>query len=408
MASLPDLPDDIIYEIMSHIRERKMLREISLLSRKFQIPSSVFLYRRVYGGPHTLYHFERTISERPELAKYVKQVCLWVEPAEVWSRHGNPENSVQSDLDSVKQTTKRLGFHDEYAMINNLLPLLTCLEKFRLIITSRPKFVFLATGNRAREPDAVIDNGHLSTLKKLRKLHIQVRGNQNGPYRMDPLPLLQLPSLQKFFAVGIRISDGFELPTTSKITSLCLIGSVLESCNQKTFRCCRTLESFTYIPQHRSDSELEAKLGAKPQEIIEALDPVSSTLKHLCLNYWTGPRDDLDFWRNGYDVDHLTGPLHKFKNLTTLEVDSTTLLGASGSENVPSLTALLPKKIALLEICHWGFHDHQQLIGLSKECTSGFGELREVYISGISLIYLTHPRYKFPSHVEFNSSYCVV
>jgi hypothetical protein len=80
MASLSDLPDDIVYEIVSHIQERKMLREISLLSRKFKIPSSVFLYRRVCGGPHTLYHFERTISERPELAKYVKQVCLRFEP----------------------------------------------------------------------------------------------------------------------------------------------------------------------------------------------------------------------------------------------------------------------------------------------------------------------------------------
>ena len=163
MASLSDLPDDIIYEIVSHIRERKMLREISLLSRKFKIPSSVFLYRRVRGGPHTLYHFERTISERPELAKYVKQVCLRFEPAVVWSRHGNPEDSVRSDLGSAKQTTKRLDFHDEYAMVNNLLPLLTCLEEFQLIMKSRSKFVFLATGDRAREPDAVIDNGHLST-----------------------------------------------------------------------------------------------------------------------------------------------------------------------------------------------------------------------------------------------------
>ncbi|XTI93414.1 hypothetical protein V2W45_872995 [Cenococcum geophilum] len=407
MASLSDLPDDIVYEIVSHIRERKMLREISLLSRKFKIPSSVFLYRRVYGGPHTLYHFERTISERPELAKYVKQVCLRFEPAVVWSCHGNPENSVRSDLSSVKQTTKRLGFHDEYAMVNNLLPLLTCLEELQLIMKSRPKFVFLATGDRAREPDAVIDNGHLSTLKKLRKFNIKVRGTRNGPYRMDLLPLLQLPSLQKFFATRIRISDSFELPTTSKITSLYLVGSVLESCNQKMFRCCRTLESFIYRPRHRSDSELEAKLGAKPREIVEALDPVSSTLKRLCLNYWNGPRYDLDFWRNGYDADHLTGPLHKFKNLTTLEVDSTTLLGAFGSENVPSLTALLPKEITSLQINCWGFHDQQQLIGLSKECTSGFGELREIYIFGIShIIALTYLRSKFPRDVKFDLSHC--
>jgi hypothetical protein len=404
MASLPDLPDDIVYEIVSHIRERKMLREISLLSRKFQIPSSVFLYRRVCGGPHTLYHFERTISERPELAKYVKQVCLRFEPAVVWSRHGNPENSVRSDLGSAKQTTKRLGFHDEYAMVNNLLPLLTCLEEFQLIMKSRSKFVFLATGDRAREPDAVIDNGHLSTLKKLQKLDIEVRGTQNGPYHMDLLPLLQLPSLQKFFATGIRISDSFELPT--KITSLYLVGSVLESCNQKMFRCCRALESFIYRPRHRSDSELEAKLGAKPREIVEALDPVSSTLKRLCLNYWNGPRYDLDFWRNGYDVDHLTGPLHKFKNLTTLEVDSTTLLGVVGSENVPSLTALLPKKITSLKISCWGCHNQQQLVGLSKECTSRFGELREVYIFGVShfniFVYL---RCGFPSHIIFDHNY---
>ena len=411
MASLSDLPDDIIYEIVSHIRERKMLREISLLSRKFQIPSSVFLYRRVCGGPHTLYHFEQTISERPELAKYVKQVCLRFEPAVIWSRHGNPENSVRSDLGSAKQTTKRLGFHDEYAMVNNLLPLLTCLEEFQLIMKSRSKFVFLATGDRAREPDAVIDNGHLSTLKKLRKLDIQVRGTRNGPYRMDLLPLLQLPSLQKFSATGIRISDSFELPTTSKITSLYLVGSVLKSCNQKMFRCCRTLESFIYRPRHRSDSEPEAKLGAKPREIVEALDPVSSTLKRLCLNYWNGPRYDLDFWRNGYDVDHLIGPLHKFKNLTTLEVDSTTLLGAFGSENVTNLTVLLPKKITSLRISCWGFHDQQQLIGLSKECTSGFGELREVYIFGVShSIYFTYPRCEsrceFPRHVKFNFDYC--
>ena len=291
-------------------------------------------------------------------------------------------------------------------MVNNLLPLLTCLEEFQLIMKSRPKFVFLATGDRAREPDAVIDNSHLSTFKKLRKLNIHVCGTRNGPYRMDLLPLLQLPSLQKFCASGIRISDSFELPTTSKITSLHLVDSVLESCNQKMFSCCRALESFIYSPRHRSDSELEAKLGAKPREIVEALDPVTSTLKRLCLNYWNGPRYDPDPRRNGYDVDHLTGPLHKFKNLTTLEVDTTTLLGVSGSENVPSLTALLPKKITSLKISCWGFHDQQQLIGLSKECTSGFGELREVYIFGVShFIALTCLRCEFPRHVKFDYSY---
>lgn len=81
MVDLGDLPTELLLNVVSYIRDRTTLRNLSLVSKVFHAVTVANLYLdyddfQLDNSHKTLRLFLRTILNRPELARYVKQVAV--------------------------------------------------------------------------------------------------------------------------------------------------------------------------------------------------------------------------------------------------------------------------------------------------------------------------------------------
>ena len=411
--SINDIPDELVHNIVSRIKNRETLHNLCLTSRRLCRITLPHLYQkfshRLFQRPQRLHTFLRTILAHPELAAAIVEIELrdpekcadyWdMASWRLWAERNYVPIIEAADhlamltagvsLQLNSQSHVDYLVRSEEAQVALLLVLAQSVVHLHIENPSTaidtPRFsadhLLMAILHPQIKSGAVLQNLHTLVATSPR-----LEGGQGG-FRLSAIaPFFRLPSLHTFKGCVCHEPEdnfftGFDCPErSSTVTMLTLEHSAICPLALKfMILACARLEHFACDWAGTAVGWVEVNFPL----LCQALWEHRSSLKTLSLD----TRKHFDSWpehENG--LVPALGSLQKFSSLEVLDVPASALMGwpEDGFDGgYTELADVLPPAIRELRINQVAPRVYERLSLLAKVCADKFPELRRIVLCEI-------------------------